>query len=140
MIEFLLGVAFTVTWDYYQASSMKKELKLTVEELRNYISGLTQEEAEYFTQEIGMDVYDHVLEHVEDHHNEVDLENWEYEDLLDAVDGSEWEDLVGGDLGDDIKHWYGTHIPDVSMWDASREDLIEFHKYAYLRRLMLSID
>jgi hypothetical protein len=137
LTEFMASVVFTIVWDKYQGSQFQKGLNLKFEELRDLIFEMDSEEIENFAQEIDFNVHDHVLEHVEDHHQEIGLADWSLDELRGMVSSSEWEDLVGGDLGENIEYWYGTHIPDTDIFDATREHLLEFHKYAYIRRLMI---
>ena len=70
------GLALGLVWDLYQGSQLKKELELKFEELREYILQMSPGEANDFAQKIGFEVHDHILEFVEDHHQEIGLEDW----------------------------------------------------------------
>jgi len=84
-----------------------------------------------------MVVEDHsVMEAIEDHHEEIGLKEMTHDQLLGLVDSSEWDDLVAAGYSEDIPYWHGQHIECVAFYDASREDLLEFHKWASYWRVM----
>ena len=67
------------------------------------------------------------------------IQDLSIEELNAGIINSDWEDLVGGDLGDDIPHWHGQHIPYTEQFEATREDLIEFKKFQHYYWLMTEV-
>ena len=132
---FLLGAAWDLCLGYREGKKWARDF----EEFEQKILGMTHSEVTSFIEEIGLDIEVEVMHTVDEHHEECGLQDMEYEELQRLVDNSEWEDLVGGDLGDDIPHWHGTHIPDTEQSEASREHLLDFHKYSYYWRIMKDV-
>lgn len=84
-------------------------------------------------------LHESTLEYIDDHHDEMGILEWNRDELLRLVDSTEWENLVGG-FGKyldnfDMEHWHGEHIEDIEYDEASTEDLLEFHKWAFYWRL-----
>jgi len=91
-----------------------------------------------FENNIIAEIHDEIMDFVDEHHQEIGLFEMNRDELLELVDSSEWERLVEGDYmeSDDLTHWHGSHIEPGLFYEASYDDLIEFHKYSYYWRLL----
>jgi len=144
VLELMGGIAIGFGWDMWREKKAEGKLRETLAEFDarseaqwvDRIRSMNKSDIINYLEAMDLDIGDEVMEWVNEHHEDLGLQDMSYDELQRLVDNSEWEDLVGGDLGDDIPHWYGTHIPDTEQFEASREHLIDFHKYAYYWRLM----
>ena len=146
VLDIILGIPISIISDVIydmgkkRFSGIKQEEEEDVEriirsmsmsDLREILRILEEEEEEH--------LHESILESIDDHHDEIGILEWNRDELLRLVDSSEWENLVGG-FGKylenfDMEHWHGEHIENNDYDNASTEDLLEYHKWAYYWRL-----
>ena len=126
-----------VLWDIYR----EKKTQAKFDQLFELIESMSTSEVHELYDELGVDFDEselegEVLEWIDEHHDTCGLFDMDHEQLLGLVDTEEWDNLVFEDNDCDLTYWHGHHIDAGDPYDASLEDLLEFHKWAYYWRIM----
>ena len=102
------------------------------EDLKSILEDMSYSELISFGNSIGFPWSEYVMDQVtSDLFEDLMIQDMPKDELQSMIINSDWEDLVGGDLGNDIPYWHGHHIPNTEQYEASREHLIDFIKFQH---------